>query len=103
MKAPSRLFRWTLLVANLVTIAFLVAAAVRENLMAQWFTVQREYRTILASKASDENGRELLRNYRVELKQVSVAALGAVDRCASCHNGIDDPRMTNVQLPHRVH
>ncbi len=103
MKDPSRVFRWTLLVASLVTIVFLVAAAVRENLLAQWYTVQREYRTILASKATDDNGRELLRNFRVEMKQVSVPALGAVDRCVSCHNGIDDPRMTNVQVPHRIH
>jgi len=103
MKDPSRLFRWMLLTASLVTIVFLLAAAVRENLLAQWYSLQRQYRTILASKADDDHGRELLRNYRVELKQVSVPALGAVDRCVSCHNGIDDPRMTDVPLPHRVH
>jgi len=37
------------------------------------------------------------------MKQVSVPALGTVDRCVSCHNGIDDPRMTDVEQPHRVH
>ena len=103
MKDPSRLFRWMLLTASLVTIVFLLAAAVRENLLAQWYSLQREYRTILAGKATDDHGRELLRNYRIELKQVSVPALGAVDRCVSCHNGIDDPRMTDVPVPHRVH
>jgi cbb3-type cytochrome c oxidase subunit III len=26
-----------------------------------------------------------------------------VDRCVTCHNGIDDPRMADVPLPHRTH
>lgn len=103
MKDPSRLFRWILLVASLLTIGMLLVAAVRENFFAQWFWVQREYRSLLREKATDDQGRELARNFRVELKQVTVPALGAVDRCVACHNGIDDPRMTNVKQPHRVH
>ena len=103
MKDPSRIYRWTLLLASLVTIAFLVGAAVRENYLAQWRTVQLQYRDILQEKATDARGRELLARYHVELKQVSLPALGTVDRCVTCHNGIDDPRMTDEPLPHRVH
>ncbi len=103
MKDPSRLFRWTLLIASLLTLAFLIAAALRENLLAEWQQRQRAYREILAAKATDEHGLELLRNFRVELRQVSVPALGAVDRCVSCHVGIDDPRMTDVPQPYRLH
>jgi mono/diheme cytochrome c family protein len=103
MKDDSRLFRWVLLLTSLLTIGFLVAAALRENFLAQWYQVQGEYRQHLLARATDERGRELLRNFRRELKQVSVPALGAVDRCVSCHNGIDDPRMTDVPRPHRVH
>ena len=40
MKDPSRIYRWILLVASLVTIAYLVGAAVHENFLAQWRTVQ---------------------------------------------------------------
>jgi mono/diheme cytochrome c family protein len=103
MKDPSRLFRWTLLIASLVTLGFLIAAALRENLLAEWQRRQRTYREILAAKATDERGRELLRNFRIELRQVSVPALGAVDRCVTCHVGIDDPRMTDVPQPYRLH
>jgi mono/diheme cytochrome c family protein len=103
MKDPSRLFRWTLLVASLLTTAMLLTAAVHENFFAQWYWLQREYRTLLRDRAVDDPGRQLARNFRVELKQVSVPALGAVDRCVSCHNGIDDPRMADVKQPHRVH
>ena len=32
-----------------------------------------------------------------------VPALHTVDRCVTCHLGIDDPRMTDEPNPHRVH
>jgi mono/diheme cytochrome c family protein len=103
MKDGSRLFRWSLLVGSVATIALLLTAAYRENFLAQWYQVQGEYRRILAQKATDDPGRRLAQEFRVELKQVAVPALGAVDRCVTCHNGIDDPRMNDVVLPHRVH
>ena len=103
MKDPSRLYRWTLLVSSLVTMGFLVAAALGENYFNQWQSLQRDYRDILRAKASDERGRELLQNFRIELKQVSIPPLNSVDRCVTCHSGIDDPRMTDVPNPFAVH
>lgn len=103
MRDPSRLFRWSLLVGSVATIALLLTAAYRENFLAQWYQVQTEYRRILSQKATDDAGRRLAQEFRVELKQVTIPALGAVDRCVTCHNGIDDPRMSDVVLPHRVH
>jgi len=103
MNDGSRAFRWMVLLTSLLTIGFLVSAALRENFLAQWYRVQGEYRQYLQAKATDDRGRELLKNFRRELKQASVPALGAVDRCVSCHNGIDDPRMTDVPRPHQVH
>jgi cbb3-type cytochrome c oxidase subunit III len=103
MKDPSRIYRWMLLVASLVTIVFLVGAAVQENYLAQWKVIQRQYRNLLEAKATDDRGRELLARYKIEMKQVSIPALSTVDRCVTCHNGIDDPRMTDVSQPHRVH
>ncbi len=103
MNDPSRKYRWILLGASLLTIGYLVAAAVRENFLAEWYRIQKQYQTILESKATDDNGRAIARDFRVELKQISVPQLKAVDRCVSCHNGIDDPRMTDVRLPHAVH
>ena len=103
MGDPSRKYRWLLLGTSLLTIGYLVAAAVRENFLAEWYGLQKQYRTLLASKATDERGRAIARDFRVELKQVSVPQLKVVDRCISCHNGIDDPRMTDVPVPHAVH
>ncbi len=103
MKDPSRLYRWLLLIASLLTIGYLLAAAAHENFFAEWYGIQKRYREILRAKASDANGRALARDFAIEPKQVSVPPLKVVDRCVSCHNGIDDPRMTDVPLPHAVH
>ncbi|HXI02816.1 MAG TPA: c-type cytochrome [Candidatus Saccharimonadales bacterium] len=103
MKDPSRRYRWLLLFSSLLTIAYLVAAAAHENYFAEWQRIQRRYREILRARATDDTGRALARDFRIEPKQVSVPALKVVDRCVTCHNGIDDPRMTDVPLPHAVH
>ncbi|HMD98176.1 MAG TPA: c-type cytochrome [Terriglobia bacterium] len=103
MKDPSRLYRWILLGASVATTAYLIGAAVHENYLEQWRGIQNEYREILRAKATDARGRELLAKFRIELKQASVPGLNAVDRCVTCHNGIDDPRMTDVPQPHRAH
>jgi mono/diheme cytochrome c family protein len=103
MRDPSTKYRWLLLGTSLLTIGYLVAAAVRENFLAEWYGLQKQYRTILDSKATDNRGRAIARDFRIELKQVSIPQLKAVDRCVSCHNGIDDPRMTDVPVPHAVH
>jgi cbb3-type cytochrome c oxidase subunit III len=103
MKDPSQLSRWTLLITSLITLVLLVGAALRENYLSQWQFVQRAYREILEEKATDERGREIQANYRIELRQASVPALDTVDRCVTCHVGIDDPRMTDVRQPFTVH
>lgn len=103
MNDPSRKYRWILLSMSLLTIGYLIAAAVHENFLAEWYRLQKQYQKILESKATDDNGRAIARDFQIELKQISVPQLKAVDRCVSCHNGIDDPRMTKVPLPHAVH
>lgn len=103
MKDPSRFFRWVLLITGWISVALMVAAAVRENFLGEWRLVQREYRALLRREAADPHGRALADSFRIEIKQINVPGLGATDRCVSCHNGIDDPRMKEVPLPHRVH
>lgn len=103
MQDPSKQYRWLLLFASLLTIGFLIAAAIRENYLAEWQINQRSYRDLLRSKATDKHGSDLFRTFRIELRQVSLPQLGTVDRCVSCHVGIDDPRMINVRQPFSAH
>lgn len=92
-----------LLVASLGSLAALTAAAMREEFGSEWRRYQRQYTDILATKATDEQGRGLLKAHEIKLRQIVVPELGVADRCVSCHLGIDDPRMTDVPNPHKVH
>lgn len=81
----------------------LIVAAAGENYFTEWRSHQREYRRILLSKAEDEGEVKSARGYRVEMRQIVAPDLGHVDRCVSCHLGLDDPRMTDVAQPYAVH
>ena len=64
MTDPSRKYRWLLLFSSLVTIIYLVAAAVHENYLAEWRAIQRDYRQVLRQKATDDRGREISSKFR---------------------------------------
>ncbi|MBM4386653.1 MAG: c-type cytochrome [Deltaproteobacteria bacterium] len=93
----------TILVASLVTLAFLVIAIVQENLYPEWRKYQTEYARILDDKARDDLGKMIRDGFNIELKQVVVPQLKVVDRCVSCHSGMDDPRMMDEPNPHKTH
>ncbi len=92
-----------LLAVSLLTIGLLAVAALRENVFTEWRHYQRQYARILKEKAADPRGRKLAQEFRVEMRQIVVPELSAIDRCVSCHEGMDDPRMTDVPNPHAVH
>jgi len=100
---PSRSYKWVTVICAAVSIAFLVAAAVRENISADWRAYQQAYRSILTAKAKDDAARATARRLPIEIRQITVPALHTVDRCVSCHLGIDDPRMADQANPHRTH
>jgi mono/diheme cytochrome c family protein len=81
----------------------LVVAAARENYFTEWRGLQREYRRILLSKAEDEAEVKSARGFTVEIRQIVAPDLGNVDRCVTCHLGLDDPRMDDVPQPFSAH
>ena len=100
---PSRTYKWVTLISAAVTLVFLIAAAVRENVTAGWRDYQSRYREILVSKAKDDASRRVAERFPINIRQVTVPALQTVDRCVTCHNGIDDPRMAGEPNPHKTH
>ena len=100
---PVRFYQWVLLISSLVTLGFLIASAVQEVLLNEWGRHQRSYQVLLQQKASDEAQRRAAADFPVELRQITVPALGVVDRCISCHVATDDPRMMDIPEPLRTH
>jgi mono/diheme cytochrome c family protein len=97
-----RAVKIALLAGSTVTLAFLVAAMVRENFGSAWRAHQREYRQLLLD-SPDEGQRRLGENFAVQLRQIDLPRLGTTDRCVSCHVGIDNPAMAGRQQPYRSH
>jgi len=71
MRKNKHLLLWS----SLGALALLVAAAVQENLARDWRRLQRE------AHAAEQG-------FEIRLRQIVVPALGATDRCVSCHAGM---------------
>lgn len=92
-----------LLVVSAATIATLVVAGLRENIFADWRQLRKQYASLLVNAASDDRGREAARDFEIRLVQNFVPELGAVDRCVTCHAGVQDPRMADAPQPFALH
>ncbi len=92
-----------LLAVSLVTIAVLAAAALQENVFQDWRQIRAEYRDRLEAKATDDLGRTALDLFDVHIDQSYLPDLHTVDRCGTCHAGIEDPRMVDEPQPFTTH
>ena len=95
--------KWSLLVASVLTLAALVWAALMENIFPEWRGLRLQYATILEEKASDERGRDIADRFVIGIEQNVLPHLNAIDRCITCHTGLDDPRMSDQPNPFRTH
>ncbi len=95
--------KWSLLAVSLLTLAALVWAALMENIFPEWRGLRLEYAEILDRKATDDRGRAIAAQFEIGIDQNVVPALGTIDRCITCHTGLDDPRMSDEAQPFRSH
>jgi mono/diheme cytochrome c family protein len=91
-----------LLIASIVTLAFLVAAMVRENFGSPWRRYQRQYRDMLLESPDPKQSR-LGEQFAVRMRQIDLPQLGTTDRCVTCHLGIDNPALAGAPRPFRTH
>jgi mono/diheme cytochrome c family protein len=92
-----------LLVSSLASLAILGYAAYNENLGGEWRSAQRTYRSLLQETAADDNARQAAQTFKVEHKQLYLQALGKIDRCTTCHLGVENPNMAEATQPLTTH
>ncbi len=90
--------RIVLLVSSFVVLAISVLNFLDENLVADWRANQVEYRDLLR-RVSEEDAD----SFEIKLRQVYMPEMKRVDRCVSCHVGIEDPRFTTAAHPWKTH
>ncbi|GIW81710.1 MAG: hypothetical protein KatS3mg105_3517 [Gemmatales bacterium] len=96
-----RRMKIVLLVSSLVFLTFLLLAAYEENFEPEWRDYQIAYGKKLAELARAE-GRQPV-SYPVEIRQIYLESLGRVDRCVTCHVGIDNPKFRDEAQPLTAH
>lgn len=95
--------KWGLLAVSLLTLLGLAAAHLRENVFAEWRQYRSQYAKLLWDKAEDDRGKGIAEQFEVRVVQNYLPGLGKVDRCVTCHAGIDDPRMADQAQPFTTH
>ncbi|MCP4249710.1 MAG: c-type cytochrome [bacterium] len=92
-----------LLISSLGSLVLLLLAAFEENIQGQWRGHQADYREAAIAKAQTDAARAVAEGIEIGFKQVFLPALDRVDRCTTCHVGIDDPAMVDQEPPIRTH
>jgi len=103
MNSSSQRIKVLLLGSSLLTLLLLLYAALTENFSGDWRTHQKAYRKAIIERAKTEKAREAAERFEVRLRQIVMPDLGRMDRCVTCHTGIDNQLMTDAALPIRKH
>ena len=89
-------------VVNLVLVLLLMWTTFKEY-APEWKKYQSEYYRLWAAKESDPDIKQKLLSKPLEVKQIWDEKLGITDRCMTCHLGVENPKMTDVPEPYKVH
>jgi len=85
--------QWAVMIAAALLFLLLIGAWIYEGVGNEWRKVQREYGTLFEEGEEFEKG----------ILQVELPQFNRVDRCISCHPGIEDPRMDEAPQPFAAH
>src|SRR5690349_15837577 len=98
-----KLFLW----GNVLLFLLLVAAIVSDT-FRPWMPYQRKYRQMQADQETADEARQATLRRPIEIKQILTPDLGQVDRCITCHQGMDPiatPSLENsfTENPYKSH
>ncbi len=92
-----------LLISSLASLGVLASAAYRENFVGEWRTSQLTYRTALSTAADNDAARAAVNDMTLNHQQLYLSELGGVDRCTTCHLGVENPAMASAAAPLALH
>ena len=93
---------------NLVSVLLLMWTVSAEY-APEWKKYQREYYRLWAAKVTeaelknDPDLKHKILSTPLEVRQVWTPKLEITDRCTTCHIGVENPKMTDVPQPYKVH
>ncbi len=102
-RQPLHLTKVVLLFTSVSSIAVLSVEAYRENYSGQWREVQQSYQKNLHASAGTERERRSAAIFEPAIRQLFLPELQRIDRCTTCHLGVDNPRMADAEKPLAAH
>src|SRR5689334_20972483 len=86
----------------------LIVLAIAKDLDRPWMPYQRKYREMQAAEESSKDAKKLISSRPIEIKQTILTDLGQIDRCITCHQGMDTiatPSLVNdfKENPYKSH
>ncbi|HEV2136841.1 MAG TPA: c-type cytochrome [Terracidiphilus sp.] len=81
----------------------LILAAARQASTPGWKKYQLEYLQMEAQGEPNAAAKTAVLNTPLQVNQIILPGLQRVDRCTTCHLGVEDPTMKNAPEPFRYH
>ena len=97
MKAAFFLSAVLLLIGNFIIL--------NKNINSEWRHYQSEYISLALENTDDAKVKEVLMNRTPRIEQLIVNDFGPkrVDRCMTCHAGVDDDNFKDAEQPYKTH
>lgn len=70
---------------------------------SEWKEHQRIYKSLAIENTDNVEIKKAIRSSPIEVKQIFLQKPLKVDRCVSCHQGYDNPNMTDAPEPYKTH
>ncbi len=88
-----------------VGVAFLAvfAVAVWRDTDREWKKYQKDFYQLQVSMAKTPQEAAAARRQKVKVKRYWMPELDLIDRCITCHLGVEDPRFVDAPQPFRTH
>ena len=81
----------------------LLLAAIKQASTPSWKTYQREYFRLEAQGEPNAISKAAVLDTTPQINQIILPGLHRVDRCTTCHLGVENPTMKNAPEPFRYH
>ena len=93
------------LVAGVVLLLLGNGFIIYKNFDTEWRRYQKDYLALVQQKTTDPQMKEIIASRAPRIEQLVVTGFGRerVDRCITCHMGIDDARFADAPQPFRTH
>ena len=86
----------TLLISSVGVVLLVIYATLAQNEWTEYITYQKEYRTFLVGLNPDAE-------YPIKMRHLVLPGLDRIDRCVTCHVGLEDPRAKDLPHPLKTH